>query len=530
MKNIFFTGILICFFLSGKAQVSGWQHKDLKADHVFGISTDKAYAELLRNKEAQTVIVTIIDSGIDTLHEDLQASIWHNKQEIAANGIDDDHNGYTDDIIGWNFTGLSIKWDSLVKLIHTKGPFYDSLSYTKVPDGERAGFNRFNQLKKELEHVSFTLSQSLDNLVNYKKEIGLLVAATGKANPGFQDFKALLARDSSKRKILIPLIDLLPLFKDYQTFQSEALDRQLKNIRYAAGHLYSGPDSAGVISSLVDNNYDSSYNRIFTIPDDNNLVGFQPITAHGTHIAGIIGADRANVKGIKGIANRVKIMSLKIYTGLFPGFRDENLASAIRYAVDNGARVINLSLGSLETADKKILDDAVRYAMKKNVLIVRASGNDGRDMDELPGKGLYPTKYYLEGGEAAAWLTVGASDWEDNDTLAAKFSNYGATTVDVFAPGVQINSTIPGNRYQVFNGTSMAAPVVAGLAALIMEYYPRLTAIQVKEIIMRSAKKVNHKVYLPGKSAVKTEVPFSRLCVSGGIVNAYKALKLASTY
>lgn len=198
--------------------------------------------------------------------------------------------------------------------------------------------------------------------------------------------------------------------------------------------------------------------------------------------------------------------------------------------MDKGSRIINLSLYMSSISDSKVLDDAIRYAMLHNVLIVRAAGNEGKNIDNLPGRGIYPTKFYQDGGQAEAWLTVGASGWKDNDSLAAWFSNYGKASVDVFAPGVRINSTIPGNRYQQFSGTSMATPVVVGLAALIMEYYPKLTAQQVKEIIMRSVVEVDHDVFLPGKSAVKTKVPFKSLCVSGGIVNAYKALKLAATY
>ncbi|MDB5089223.1 MAG: Peptidase, partial [Mucilaginibacter sp.] len=247
---------------------------------------------------------------------------------------------------------------------------------------------------------------------------------------------------------------------------------------------------------------------------------------HGTHVAGIIAAVRNNGIGINGIADDVQIMAVRAIPN--GDERDKDVANAILYAVDNGARVINMSFGKPYSPDKKIVDEAVKYAMQKGVLIVHAAGNYGQDLDN-PKNVFYPTRTYADGsGNAAAWIEVGASGRSDDSTLVANFSNYGKSKVDVFAPGVQIYSTVPGNHYESQNGTSMAAPLVSGLAALIWEYYPKLTAIQIKDIIMKTVTKINYKVMENGNK--KVLVPFSDVCISGGIVNAYNALKLATTY
>jgi len=258
---------------------------------------------------------------------------------------------------------------------------------------------------------------------------------------------------------------------------------------------------------LVGDNYENSAEKYY----GNNDV-FGPFARHGTHVAGIVGAIRNNNLGINGIANDVKIMMVRIVPN--GDERDKDVANGIKYAVDNGAKVINMSFGKSYSKDKSAVDEAVKYAMSKDVLLIHAAGNDGKDLDNT-GNIFVPNKYYADkNGVADAWITVGASGWKDDMTLIAPFSNYGKTQVDVFAPGMQIYSTTPGSKYETLSGTSMAAPVVTGLAALIREYYPKLTAIQVKNIIMQSVEK---------RAILKDK------CVSGGVVNAYNALKLAAS-
>src|SRR5690606_348782 len=249
-----------------------------------------------------------------------------------------------------------------------------------------------------------------------------------------------------------------------------------------------------------------------------------PDALHGTHVAGIIGASRNNRKGIKGIADNVEIISVRCVPN--GDERDKDVANSIRYAVDMGAKIINMSFGKSYSTDKKVVDEAVKYAMSKDVLLVHAAGNDNKNLEK---ESNFPNKYYEDGGLAEAWLEVGASAWKADSTLKASFSNYGKTKVDVFAPGYGINSTVPGSKYEEQSGTSMAAPVVSGVAGIIRSYYPELSAVQVKEIIMKSCVPFNGEVIV--EEGTKTlKFPFRDLSVTGGIVNVYEALKLAEAY
>ncbi|MES2830156.1 MAG: S8 family serine peptidase [Bacteroidota bacterium] len=268
-------------------------------------------------------------------------------------------------------------------------------------------------------------------------------------------------------------------------------------------------------AELVGDDYFDSKERNYGSPDNNG-----PDPMHGTHVAGIIAASRNNGIGMDGIADNVKIMAIRAVPD--GDERDKDIANAIRYATDHGAKVINMSFGKYYTHDKRIVDKAVKYALKKDVLLIAAAGNDNKNIDSSVH---YPNRNYVDGGQAGAWIVVGASSSVNDANLKAGFSNYGKTTVDVFAPGVKIYSSVPGSKYEYQDGTSMASPVVAGLAAMIRGYYPKLTALQVKEIILKSVVKVDHLVTLN-----KKDVPFTDLCSTGGIVNALRALQLAATY
>jgi subtilisin family serine protease len=245
---------------------------------------------------------------------------------------------------------------------------------------------------------------------------------------------------------------------------------------------------------------------------------------HGTHVSGIIGAVRGNNKGMDGVADNVKIMLVRAIPD--GDEYDKDVALSIRYAVDNGAQIINMSFGKYLSPQKQWVDDAVKYAESKGVLLVAAAGNEKKFVDSLPH---YPNPYIKDENNRKVnnWITVGASGDPKSGGLVANFSNYGKRDVDVFAPGVKIYSSVPGgNTYSSLNGTSMASPVVAGLAALILEYFPTLSAKQIKEVIEKSVSKTDITVKQPG---TENNVPLSDLSVTGGIVNAYEALKLAST-
>jgi cell wall-associated protease len=247
-----------------------------------------------------------------------------------------------------------------------------------------------------------------------------------------------------------------------------------------------------------------------------------PNLTHGTHVAGIIAAERNNQKGINGIADNVLIMPI-VATTAVGDERDKDIANAIRYAVDNGARIINMSFSKVFSPDKSIVDEAIRYAGKKNVLIIHAAGNDGVNIDSAENYH-YPIAIYQDGTKAGNFITVGWNRPLFDYRLAHPYSDYGKTNVDLFAPGSDVYSTIPNNGYDFKSGSSMSAPVVSGVAALLLSYFPSLSATQVKDILLQSAYKSNQ---LVNKPKTQMQVPFDSLSASGGIVNAYNAVKLA---
>jgi cell wall-associated protease len=267
--------------------------------------------------------------------------------------------------------------------------------------------------------------------------------------------------------------------------------------------------------SIVGDNYTNTEERFY---GNNDVKGTFPV--HGTHVAGVIAANRKNNLGINGIADNVKIMALRAVPN--GDERDKDIANAIRYAVDNGAKIINMSFGKDYSPQKDAVDKAVKYAEAKGVLLVHAAGNDDDNNDTKPS---FPTRYYKDGKEAANWIEVGASGWGADSTLAADFSNYGKKSVNFFAPGVQLYSTTPANGYETMDGTSFASPAVSGVAAILLSYFPNLTPLQVKDILIKSTRKFDS---LMVKKSDKTGVvKFSDLSSSGGLVNAYEAVKLA---
>jgi subtilisin family serine protease len=498
-----------------------WQNLDLKTDSVFGISTEKAYSELLKGKKHVTVIVAVIDVGVDINHEDLKSVIWTNTKEIAGNHVDDDKNGYTDDIHGWNFIGGpngDVEYENYeyVRLVRQERPLYENADTTKFNPGQLDKYHDYLKMKAKLGRSIKRIEAEIKDYDEGTVFIDSLLIEMNIKNPSISDFKNYKPKNATQKQIIEYVINN-DKEKDFSVFRKQKKDEDLRffhteldyslNINYDPRHIV-GDDS--------DNDYERFYGN-------GNVNGPDEYQDHGTHVSGIIGAVRNNNIGIQGVADDVLIMPIRTVPDAGDE-RDKDLANAIRYAADNGAKIINMSIGKDYVYDKKVVDEAVKYAVTKDVLIVHAAGNENADLDK---KTFYPSKMYEDGsGMASAWIEVGASDSKDDETLKANFSSYGKTYVDVFAPGVDIKSTIRGSKYGLDRGTSMACPVVAGLAALIRSYYPKLTAIQVKEIILNSVAKVNHEVILPGKG----KVPFSELCNSGGIANAYNALKLAATY
>lgn len=505
-----------------KAGIANWQNLDFVEDGVHGLSTEKAYRTLLKNKQGETVIVAVIDGGVQTDHEDLKDVMWVNQGEVAGNGIDDDGNGYIDDIHGWNFLGNAdgenVRYDNLelVRLLRELQPKYISvLPSTPLDEKEKRAFNEYQKMTTD---YMAKLKQARRGELNYgmlKEVIDSIVVSIGEPTPTaaqFRNYKAKNKNESRALRIVQSEVEEKGFEKFYEELD-EAFEYYSNQLKY---HLNMDFDSR----HIVGDNYEDSSERIYGNAD---IEG--PDGKHGTHVAGIIGAVRNNSIGMNGVADHVLIMGVRAVPD--GDERDKDVANAIRYAADNGAKVINMSFGKAYVKDKQVVDDAVQYAMEKDVLLIHAAGNDNKDNDEISS---YPNPIYVDSlgfnqGKGEAWIEVGATSWDEND-LIASFSNYGKQTVDLFAPGVDIYSTVPDSEYDELSGTSMAAPTVAGLAAIIRSYYPRFTAVEVKDIILRSVVKIDNKVKIRQDNTNK-RVYLSDISITGGIANAYKAIELA---
>ncbi|MHB1922853.1 MAG: S8 family serine peptidase, partial [Chitinophagaceae bacterium] len=472
-------------------------------------------------------IVALIDSGVDTSQEDLQGRIWTNPKEIPGNGLDDDHDGYIDDIHGWNFLGGK-NGKSVTK---ESGEAEREFFRLRQKYGEVKNPSHVKDKKEYAEWLGLKKKRKMDSINNSDTYLtvhlaltrldlmdSVLKKASGKDTLYKSDIEGIESTDSLVRMakdMTLRVMEQVP--DDYSLDQliSEGKD-YLSGIKEKLAILNMDPNATR--RKIVGDNP-------FDIKDvnygNNNVSGSEDF--HGTHVAGIIAADRNNGIGMNGITDDVKLMILRAVPD--GDERDKDIALAIRYAVNHGAEIINMSFGKGYSPGKKWVDDAVKYAERKDVLLVHAAGNEGSDDDSVT---VYPSPVFLNSHDTAEnFITVGASSSGLEGDLVPSFSNYGKKIVDLFAPGVDIYSTIPGNKYERESGTSMATPVVTGIAALLLEFYPKLSAVQLKYVLDHSVMK------LPGKMVTKPGtqelVPFSSLSKSGGIVNAYNALKLAST-
>ncbi|HEY0174850.1 MAG TPA: S8 family peptidase, partial [Pedobacter sp.] len=467
--------------------------------------------------------VGVLDGGVDINHEDLKRIIWTNKKEIAGNGKDDDKNGYTDDVHGWNFLGSakgSVNQEALelTRILRRDKARFENVTAATVSPADSAAYTQYLKAKIDFEKQTEEAKNAVANISGLKGALDAMVKKMGKEKPelaDFQNFKPESGIEDRLKKIMVSQLQNTTYDAFYQSQVVKGLDHYQEQLDYNL-NLDFDPRP-----ELVGDNYADSKQRNY---GNNDVKG--PDASHGTHVSGIIAADRTNTIGIKGVADNVMIMGVRAVPN--GDERDKDVANSIRYAVANGAKVLNMSFGKAYSWDKEAVDEAVKYAMSKDVLIIQAAGNDNKNLDVEKS---FPDRRYADGGAASAYIVVGASGSTDDKTLKASFSNYGKTTVDVFAPGVQIYSTVPDSKYEAYDGTSMASPVVAGLAALIRSYYPKLTAVQVKDIILKSVVKVDHNVDIEAEEgAAPKSVPFADLCNTGGIVNAYNALKLAAEY
>ncbi len=510
----------------------GWHLLDKTKDGYYGISVNKAYDFIQsKNLKGKTVVVAIIDSGIDTLHEDLKDILWINPKEIPGNGIDDDGNGYVDDRHGWNFIGgkdgKNVKQDSYegARVYHMfKSKFGEGkVDTTKMSADEKDQYKMWLKAKVKVEGDGNDEQVDLVRLRKYlttaQKSDSILRAGMGKetyTGNELDTFKTESPEQSSAKGAL------MFLFKNNQmmeTTNKEFLDGFEEFVsgeeRKEESKTKAPEDYRGEVTH--DNEQDIN-DRSYGNPD---VMASTPF--HGTHVAGIIGAMRNNGKGMDGVADNVRIMMIRAVPD--GDEHDKDIALAIRYAADNGAKVVNMSFGKDFSPQKKWVDEAVKYAESKGVLLVHAAGNDAKNIDtadNFPNAIMKDTKK-----KASNWITVGASGDPQAGGFTASFSNYGKKQVDVFAPGVKIWSSIPGgNTYGNAQGTSMACPVVAGTAAFLLEYFPYLTPQQLKYCIMKSAVAPGTKVNKPGTDET---VALSDISISGGIINAYEAAKVAAT-
>lgn len=538
MKHLFtFIFILLTISLFAQDQESNkeWFHTSPTKDGQLGTSADLGNAKLKSN--AATVIVAIIDSGVDAEHEDLKDVMWVNPGEIAGNGIDDDKNGYKDDVHGWNFIGnengdnVSHDTYEVTRLYGSMKYKYDAANPNLLNKKQKAEYEKYlvykdqveksiKRAKANLERIGTTENYINDVLASIKsglgdKELSLenLDSLEAKGNTEVPMMKNILNQVIASGEPVPTMNEMIEGSKEQFASQKERYKNQLE---YAFN-----PDFN--TREIVKDNYADPSEKYY---GNSDVQG--PDALHGTHVAGIVAANRVNNLGAKGIADNVKIMSVRVVPD--GDERDKDVANGIRYAVDNGASIINMSFGKGQSWNKKIVDDAVRYAEKKDVLLVHAAGNSAQDNDVTDN---FPNDRYdkkrgrwlRKKRHAQNWLSVGANNSAMDENSVAGFSNYGQKNVDIFAPGTVIYAPIPDNNYMFLQGTSMAAPVVAGVAAVVRSQYPRLTAKQVKEILMESSYKHNVDVIQPKTGET---VPFSTLSVSGGVVDLEAALKLAS--
>ena len=487
-----------------EAQKKNWGHTDLLTDTIPGMSVDKAYAEIIGNKKGEKVIVAVLDSGMDLTHEDLVDVLWVNKGEIAGNNKDDDNNGYIDDIHGYNFLGES---------------YNEQLEMARIVGKKLGDASLQAKAKSDLDK---DYQKALQNKGQYEQ----ILQAVQNAD---EEVKELLGKDSYTKK------DLTEIKTEEETMQ--------RNVSILMQMLSIKDTIPEVLSELKDGikHFTDQLNYNLNVDfDGRKMVGDDPYNfddrgygngnpknrvddeSHGTHVAGIIAAKRNNGLGANGVAENVEIMSIRAVPN--GDEYDKDIALGIRYAVDNGAK-INGSFGKAYSPNAEWVYDAIKYAADKDVLFVHAAGNSGEDLDD-PNNPNFPNDQINNGPEMADnVITVGALTSKYGSEMVASFSNYGLINVDVFAPGDDIYSTMPNNEYDFQGGTSMAAPAVAGVAALVRSFYPKLSASQVKAILLNSGLTTKSKVVVDGDASKAMD--FQKISKSGKMVNAYNALIMA---
>jgi cell wall-associated protease len=499
-----------------------WHTLDIKADGYYGISLNDAY-QFVKGKKSKTVVVATIDSGIDTAQKDLKSVLWTNPKEKPGNGIDDDKNGYVDDIHGWNFLGgpggkadYTETVEEVREYNRLKSKYANA---TTATDGNAKEYAYWLKVKSIYDE---TIGKSSSEISQVSQYLNILMVTSGyikqalKLSPDATFTMADFAKIKNPNDTIMRSISVWTPF-----FQEEGGDNSKIIKEYSEYQAKLNNDITPDLTSrkrIVGDDPDVQDGK----PYGSNILKF-PDASHGTGVAGLIGASHNNGYGINGVADDVRIIGIKAVPN--GDEYDKDIANAIRYAVDNGAKVVNMSFGKKLSPHKDWVDAAFKYAASKDVLLVQASGNDGQDVDVKP---QFPNDTFADGSsnDSDNVISVGASSALLGEALAASFSNYGKRTVDVFAPGVKVTSIDMDAEFNTADGTSFASPITAGIAALILEYYPDLSAKQLKQVILQSATPLTGTMVI--KPGAEEKVDFATLSKSGGIVNAYKALQLAS--
>jgi subtilisin family serine protease len=483
-----------------------------------GISAERAHRDLLAGRAPRdTVIVAIIDSGVETDHPALAPYLWRNPREIPGNGVDDDGNGFVDDVHGWNFLGApdgrNVRHDTyeVVRLYARMRPTWETARADTLAPAARGEWETWQRVRREYTTLRTEARTNLQQVTQIEGMVSAaeqaLARALGDGGVTAERVGALSPATPQLQQARQLYLQLAGMGYSPERIREERQSMEAR-LRYSLDPAFDPRDIVG------DDYRDPAQNRY----GNNDYAG--PDASHGTHVAGIVTA----VAGRGSVASGGPIVRIMTLRAVPDGDeRDKDVALAIRYAADHGARVVNMSFGKGFSPEKPLVDDAVRYAESRGVLLVHAAGNDGADLGVEPS---YPVSRYLAGGSAANWIEVGASSWEGGDALAAPFSNWSAERVDVFAPGVAILSTMTGGGFARNDGTSMAAPVVSGIAATVMSYFPELSAAQVRDAILRSATPLGESVVVrPGSEDQR--VPFGTLSRTGGVANLYGALREA---
>lgn len=500
-----------------------WHYKDINKDSIYGTSFYKWKQENNNSKPKNKIIVAVLDTQIDLLHEALNGKLWKNEKEIPNNHIDDDKNGYIDDVNGWNYIGYKngnyYRYDNFeyTKIIGNKKKFIENNSFGKDTSYLNKIYKKVEQKQKKNEDYYKNWKKSLDFRVNNWKKVE-------------DTIKHFFPNDDYTINRLDSLYTIYKIndktFKQRRNDNDEDLGALIfyKIVSLEVNHktLSDLEEQNKQLDSIIKRNLNPILKSRTKLPLGNNILNNNTFQLdHSTLVAGTIGANDTNGK-IEGFHPNIKIMPLCI--SLSGDEYDEDIAKAIYYAVDNGAKIINMSIGKEFSMNQKLVTEALKYAELKDVLVVHPSGNDGMNIDE---DSYYPNDfdYYTQQDLVSNFINVGSISERKGEKVVSDFSNYGKNQVDIFAPGEDVLVAQPNNQYGKDSGTSIAGPMVSGTAALIRLYYPKLTAQEIKTCILESGTPVLHKVIKPG---TKDEmVSFSELCKSGKILNTYNAMEMA---